>query len=303
LFAVGALVLLSRKSGHGQWGTFAQLLVVLLPAVVLYALALARSPARAPAEPDQTVLGVSALLLSPVVLLEFVRWIGASTSSALSLAAVFAVAALLAAYTARRSHVTYAAFLGGISALAAWLLVWSKILDHPSADAYRWLLVAGAAILFCVAIALALAGASGSNEVATAGAVAAVAAGVIGVVVSGLLGALTDITTGSGGSGERTSLLRPVHHVSGAQHLGWDIYLLAASLLMVCVGSRIRSRGLGYAGAAGLLAFLISAVAQLTRIDVGHARTSDVVGWPLALLLLGGAGVLAGTRGRVPGKR
>src|SRR5579859_6848767 len=255
LLAVGALVLLSRKSGHGGWGTFAQLLVVLVPAVVLYALALARSPGRAPAEPDQTVLAVSALLLSPVVLLEFLRWIGASTNSALDLAAVFAVAALLAAYTVRRSRVTYAALLGSLSALAAWLLVWSKILDHPSADTYRWLLIAGAAILFCVAAALSLAGAVGSSEVATAGGLAAIAAGIIGVVVSGLLGALTAVTTSStssSGSGERTSLLRPVHHLSGAQHLGWDIYLLVASVALVWIGSRVRSRGLGYVGGLGL---------------------------------------------------
>ena len=303
LFAIGALVLLSRKSGHGQWGTFAQLLVVLVPAVVLYALALARSRAGAPAEPDQTVLGVSALLLSPVVVLEFLRWVGASRSSALNLAAVFAIAALLAAFTARRAHVTYAAFLGSISALAAWLLVWSKILDHPSVGTYRWLLIGGGAILFCIALALYSLGASGSSEVATAGGFAAVAAGVIGVVVSSLIGALTAVTTSSGGSVEGTPLLRPLHHASGAQHLGWDIYLLIASLLFVSVGSRLRSRGLGYVGAAGLLAFLISVIAQLTRVDVGHSRTTDIVGWPLALLLVGATGILAGTRARMRGER
>jgi hypothetical protein len=298
LLAVGALVLLSRKSGHGQWGTFAQLLVVLVPAVVLYALALARSPARAPAEPDQTVLAVSAILLSPVVLLEFLRWIGASTNSALNLAAVFAVAALLAAYTVRRSQVTYAALLGGLSALAAWLLVWSKILDHPSADTYRWLLIAGAAILFCVAAALSLADANGSSEVATAGGLAAIAAGIIGVVVSGVLGALSVVTASSSRSGERTSLLRPVHHLSGAQHLGWDVYLLVASVALVWIGSRVRSRGLGYVGGLGLFAFLVSVLAQLTRVQSGHGRTSHIVGWPLVLVLVGAAGIVGGTRGR-----
>ena len=303
LLAVGALVLLSRKSAHGQWGTFAQFLVVLVPAVVLYALALARSRPRAAAQPDQAVLGVSALLLSPVVLLEFLRWVGASTGSALNLAAVFAAAALLAAYTARRSHVTYAALLAGISALAAWLLVWSKILDHPSLNTYRWLLIAGAAIIFAIAVALALVGGSGASEVATAGGLAAVAAGIIGVVVSSLLGALTAVTSSSSGSEERSSLLRPVRHLSGAQHLAWDVYLLVASLLLVWVGSRVRSRGLGYVGAAGLLAFLVSVAAQLTRIQAGHARTTDIVGWPLVLLLLGAAGVVAGTRARLLGDR
>jgi hypothetical protein len=40
LLAVGAVVLLVRKSSHHGWSDFARLLVVLVPAVVLYTLAL-----------------------------------------------------------------------------------------------------------------------------------------------------------------------------------------------------------------------------------------------------------------------
>lgn len=297
LLAAGAVVLLSRKSGHEHWGRFAQLLVVLIPALVLYALALARASRREPAAPEQTVLAVSAILLSPLVLLEFLRWAGVSTRSALTLAAVFAVAGLLAAYTVARARVTYAALLAGLSALAAWLLVWSKILDHPSADSFRWLLLAGAAILLCVAAALALGGVTGAREVATAGGIAAVSAGVLGVVVSSLLGAFRTIAVASSGSQATSRAFPLAPHLSGAQHLGWDIYLLVVSLALIWVGSRVRSRGLGYVGAAGVLAFLVSVAAQLTRLQSGHARTSDVVGWPLVLLLIGAAGVLAGSRG------
>jgi hypothetical protein len=56
---------------------------------------------------------------------------------------------------------------------------------------------------------------------------------------------------------------------------------------LLWLGSRVRVRGLGYVGGAGVLAFLISAGAQITRIEAGHARSTDVVGWPLILLLLG----------------
>jgi hypothetical protein len=293
LFAAGAIVLLSRKSGHGEWGDFALLLVVLIPAAVLYALALAGSSGRGSAEPDRTVLAVSAILLSPVVFVEFLRWVGASTGSRLNIAAVFAVAALLAAYTTRRARVTYAAFLGGLSALVAWLLVWSKILDHPSPNTFRWLLIAAAAILFLAAAALSFAGALGASEVATAGGVAAIGAGFLGVVVSGLLGVLNAV----GRSGAPEAFF-PHPHLNGAQHLGWDIYVLAVSVGLIWVGSRVRSRGLGYAGAFGLLAFFISVLAQVTRIQAGHGRTHDVVGWPLVLLLVGGAALTMGSLGR-----
>ena len=40
LFAAGAVLLLVRKSSHHELGAFAQLLVVLIPAVTLYLLAL-----------------------------------------------------------------------------------------------------------------------------------------------------------------------------------------------------------------------------------------------------------------------
>jgi hypothetical protein len=313
LLAAGAIVVLSRKAQNDQWGTFAQLLVVLIPALILYLVALARPRARAPAEPDQTVLAVTAILLSPVVFVEFERWSGISTSSSLSLAGVFALAALLAAYTARRARVTYAALLAGLAALIAWLFLWDKILDHPSADTFRWLLIAAAAILFCAAGALSLGGALGSSEVATAGGLAAVSAGVIGVVVSSVLGAIAGVSSvissrssgisRAGGPSPRVEseevaspLHNVAHHLSGAQHLGWDVYLLVVALALVWVGSRMRVRGLGYVGVFGAFAFLISIAAQLTRLQAGHARTSDIVGWPLVLVLVGAAGVLIGSR-------
>jgi hypothetical protein len=298
LLAVGAVVLLSRKSGHHGWGAFAQLLVVLIPALILYALALADSTGRRPAEPHQTVLAVSAILLSPVVLFEFLRWIDVSTNSALSVAAVFAAAALLAAYTARRARVTYAALLAGLSALVAWLLVWSKILDHPSADTYRWLLIAGAAILFCVAAGLSLSRALGASDVATAGGLAAISAGLIGIVVSGFLGAFRTVTAGSSSSAAGEVKPSPITapHLTGTQHLGWDVYLLVVSLALIWIGSRLRVRGLGYVGGLGVLAFLISVAAQITRLQSGHGRSTDIVGWPLALVLIGAAGVIAGSR-------
>jgi hypothetical protein len=96
LFAVGAVLMLTRESGHHGWGDFAQLLVVLIPAVFLYLLALGvledtPSTSDEKAQPWQSVLMVIAILLVPVVLREFLAWVGANTGHVLYGAGVFAV--------------------------------------------------------------------------------------------------------------------------------------------------------------------------------------------------------------------
>jgi hypothetical protein len=50
-------------------------------------------------------------------------------------------------------------------------------------------------------------------------------------------------------------------------------------------------RGLAYVGGIGLLAFIVSVGAQITRLESGRSGTADIVGWPLALLVLGVVGV------------
>ncbi|HEY5342542.1 MAG TPA: hypothetical protein VIJ66_02665 [Solirubrobacteraceae bacterium] len=366
LFAVGAVLVLVRKSGHHEWGGFARVLVVLVPAVVLYALALGGSngpPGEgradgAGARPWESVLMVAALLLVPVTLLEFLRWVGASTQHSLYEAAVFALTALLAGYGARRARVSYAVLLAGLALLVAWQDVWQEILGHPSTGTSRWLLVAAAVLLLAGAGALARAKAIGARELATAGGIAAVAAGVLGVIVGAFVGVFRSITTlgGAGGvisssshrisSGARiysrrlgvprrsvsqvTSVprgshphpfsgsgasrvspglanrlqharpARPAHplsslvgaHTSGLQHFGWDLYLLVVSLALVWVGARVRSRGLGYVGGVGLLAFLVSTGVQITRLETGREPTASIVGWPLALLVIGIVGLV-----------
>jgi hypothetical protein len=324
LFAAGAVVLLVRKTGHDEWSPFARFLVALVPAVVLYALALdAQEPPQSDgARPWQSVLMVVAILFVPVALFEFLGWVGASRQHALYDAGVFAATSLLAGYAARRAHASYAALLAGLSSLLVWLFVWEKILDHPSANTDRWLTVAAGALLLVVAGGLARAKAVGASEVATAGGAAAVAAGVLGVIVGAVVGLARSITkvisgasgsfrsSGSGisvvGSSARVQRILSSHlysshisptpfaiHTNGLQHFGWDLYLLVVSLALIWIGSRARVRGLGYVGAFGLLAFLISVGAQITRVESGHATTGAAIGWPLVLLIVGAAGLAA----------
>jgi hypothetical protein len=294
LFAVGAVVLLARKSG--EWGAFPRLLTVSVPAVILYGLAVSRTelPRNQSPRPWQSVLVVTAILLIPVALFELLEWVGA-TANVLYAAGVFMLTGLLASYAARRARASYSALLAGLSLLVAWLLVWEKILGHPSANTFRWLLVAAAALLLAAAIVLARARAIGAGDVATAGGLAAVAAGVLGVVVGSFVAATRSITSLIGPESARSprapSNLLAIH-TNGLQHFGWDLYLLIVSLALVWIGSRVRVRGLAYVGGFGLLAFLVSVSAQVTRLEAGRGPSGDL-GWPLALLIIGVVGLAA----------
>jgi hypothetical protein len=332
-FASGAVLLLTRKSSHHGWGSFALLLVALVPTVVLYVLALGAlepSQSKRP-EPWQSVLMVAAILLVPLTLLEFLHWVGANTQHILYSAGIFAITALLAGYASSRARVSIAALLASLSLLLTWLLVWEKILGHPSANTYRWLLLAAGVSLLLLAGRLAQKQAIGAGEVATAGGIAAVAAGVLGVIIGTFVGTFRGIsnlveTQSSSSSsvsaphssrllhpGERllrhTHLTSPPHsplnaftHTSGLQHPGWDVYLLVVSLLLLWIGSRARVRGLGYVGGVGLLAFLVSVGAQITRLESGRIPTTSILGWPVALLIIGVVGLVLSMSRKEPSR-
>lgn len=302
LLAAGAVVVVLRKSGDQAWTDFDRMLVLLVPTVVLYLLGVgvfekptpvATRARDDPAKPWQSVLVVASILLLPVTLLLLVSWAGIGTEHPLVDAGVFAATAVLAANAAWRSHVRFAALLASLAALIAWLFLFSKLLGHPSADTYRWLLVVAAASLALVARASWRTRPSEAGELVTISGLAAVLAGVFGVVAGAVAAAARSI------SSSFLSAMHPHEHVSsthasvsGLQHLGWDVYLLVVSLALVWLGSRIRVRGTGYVGALGLIAFIVSVSAQVTRLAAGKTPTHDVVGWPLALLILGTLGLL-----------
>jgi hypothetical protein len=287
MLAVGAVVVVLRKSGDEAWTDFDRMLVLLVPTVVLYLLGVGvfGRPTRGAAEAgedlarhSQSVLVVVSILLLPVTLLLFVSWAGIGTEHPLVDAGVFAATAVLAANAAWRSHVRFAALLASLSALIAWLFLFSKLLGHPSADAYRWLLVVAAACLALIARVLWRTKSSEAGELVTIAGLAAVLAGTVAA-------AARSISSRFLSAGD--------HHIpiSGLQHFGWDLYLLVVSLTLVWLGSRIRVRGTGYVGAFGLLAFVGSVSAQVTRLQAGKTPTHDVVGWPLGLLILGTLGL------------
>jgi hypothetical protein len=294
LLALGAVLLLTRESSSD----FARTLVVGVPAIALYMMSVLAPP---PGEengrrPWRTLLAITSILLAPVAMLELLHWLGADTGADLWLAAVFALTALLAVHAVRRTNAPYLALLAALSALVTWLSLWDKLVN-PSPGTARWLLIAAAGLLFIAAAVLTRRGAPGAREVATAGGLAAVLPGVIGVFVGFIAGITSGlVSTGSGRSGSDFPLFSGTGghiHVSGLETFGWDLYLLIASTLLVWVASRVRSRGLGYAGGLGIVTFLVSVGTQVTRLEAGHAPQTGIGGWPIVLIVIGSVALLA----------
>jgi hypothetical protein len=284
LFAGGAIALEIRKTT--SWGVGGRMLVVLVPAVVLYALALdalgERKPGpRGDAEPWQTVLAVIAVVLNSIWLTLFFRWVGVRGSPVT--VAGFVLTAASAGYVAWRANVRFAALLAALDLVVAWLALWNKILGHPSANTNRWLLIIVGVALAGGAVGLARRGRREASELATAAGVAGVVASSIGAYLGFFALTLNRVLQDVG--------LRPLFGGFGArQHFIWDLVLLLIAVGLITYGSRARVRGPGYIGTAGLLIFVFSVAYQFS----GRRSPSSVAGWPLALLLIGAAALVLG---------
>jgi hypothetical protein len=284
LLASGAVALEIRKTA--SWGVGGRMLVVLVPAVVLYALALGvlgerKHGPRGDAEPWQTVLAVIAVVLNSIWLVLFFRWVGVRGSPAT--VAGLGLTAASAGYAAWRANVRYAALLAALDVVVAWLALWNKILGHPSANTNRWLLMIVGVLVVAGAVVLARRGRREASELVTAAGVAGVVASSIGAYLGVFAVTLNRVLIDVG--------LRPLFGgLVVRQHFIWDLVLLLISVGLITYGARARVRGPGYIGTAGLLIFVFSVGFQFTA----SRPPSSLVGWPLTLLLVGAAALVLG---------
>lgn len=283
LFAAGAIALFIRKSSTGDWGDFALLLTVLVPFALLYGLGVAGPAGTAVDEPWRGVYIVLGVLLAPLALLQFLEWIGGNTDDSLNGAWIFALVGALAAVASLRRDALYAALLAALAFLVAWLLLWDKLLDDPEVDTFRWLLVILALIYTAGAMALRSSGSRQASELVTGAALAAVAAGGI-AAVQAAVSLAGSLGLGELGSGADTNVF-------------WDVFLLVVSAGAIVYGVRAGARGPTYAGGLGLFAFIVVVGVELSKLTDGESPGGDLVGWPLLLLVLGGAAIVAGRSG------
>jgi hypothetical protein len=285
LLASGAVAL--EISKISSWGVGGRMLVVLVPAVVLYALALdvlgeRKHGPRGDADPWQSVLAVIAVILNSIWLVLFFRWVGVRGSPAT--VAGFVVTAASAGYAAWRANVRYAALIAALDLVVAWLALWNKILGQPSANTNRWLLVVVGVVLVAGAIGLARRSRREASELVTAAGVAGVVAASLGAYLGFFALTLNRVLRDVG--------LRPLFGggFGARQHFIWDLLLLLIAVGLIAYGSRARVRGPGYVGTAGLLIFVFSVGLHFS----GRRSPGSVPGWPLALLLIGTAALVLG---------
>jgi hypothetical protein len=284
LLTAGATTLFIRKGLQHAWGEVALLLVVLVPMLLLYRLALrGGGKATTGATASRAVMMIAAILLSPLTIAQFLGVLGAG-GTPLEIALVFGLTSLFGALGARQARVPYAALLASLAALVTWLIVWGQILDHPKASAFRGVLLLGGGVLMLAALGLARRGAIGAREVGTVSGLALVLAGAIGIFVNAS-GAVSDPVT--------AVLIGWRHNMKGGQGVGWDLFLLVASAALIWTGARVRLRGMGYVGGFGIVMFVLNVGFQFDRIYTDKAPTASLAGWPLALLILGALGLIA----------
>src|SRR4051812_2594062 len=282
MFGAGALVLLIRKDA--DWSDWAKVFGFLIPALILFAVAFvgrARGEAYTGWQVGFLVFG-TLLLLGAFI--QLVSAIDDDPDPALNILWTFAAAAAVAVFTSLAMRAPFQMLLGALLAGVAWIALWVKILTDPSVDTLRWLLIVLAVIYLVAAVALARVRRPHASDLITAAGIAAVIAAALSF--AGAAGTFSDTVGSSLGD-------------VGKPSQGWNVFLLVVSLALIAYESRAPTRGPGYVGAIGLIAFI-----ALTGVDLVNRINGDesggVVGWPL-ILLIGGAAAIAGSFFLKPG--
>jgi hypothetical protein len=270
LFAAGAAALAFRKTS--DWSDWAIFFVFFVATAVLYGLAGSAARALPVLQSWESAYYVFAIILLPITLGLLVTAIDDSADGRLNAFWIFAVSAAVAALTALRRGAWWQMLIAGIYAIVSWIALWSKILDNPSADTIRWLLIAFAALLLVAAAALARDDRRPhAADLITAAGIAAVLAGAIGLAglsggASGISGLVSDSTP------------KPTQ--------AWNVYLLIVSLALIAYGARSVTRGPGYVGGIGFTVFILLVGTNVVARLKGD-EADAIVGWPLILLLVG----------------
>ena len=297
LLGVGALVLAYRRSAFADpWGDFVLLLVALLPALFLYGGGLLAALNTTERRAWHGVFLVLGLLFALFSFFQFIELVDGNTGASLNVAWIFGAVAALGVVAALLAGVRFAMLAAGIAFIVAWFALWDAILgDDFSSDAgtLRGFSMLAAGVLAAAAVGLHWVrrgrhfrppyddehGDVPAELLTAAGVAFLIGAGVLsatGAIVQGFLFALGPLAPPDAGGFAEPSLF-------------WDIVLLAGSLLLVLIGASLRLRGPVYVGAVGLAIFVV-----LVGLDLDDSSPSgSVLGWPLVLLLLAAAALVA----------
>jgi hypothetical protein len=278
--AVG--VLMAEVRFDGTWGRGAQFVVVLLACVLVLGMGL-----LAPLEDErprayQTVLLVAGLTLLAVTIGRLAQVLGedqplAASGTVTWMTLLFAGIAAFGAWHRRSAISALLEFAAGGAALLAFV---DWVFQPSGPDTFRWLLLALLLGYATVHVRL--------REPWPRHAVQAVnAAGLSGIALAATF-ATFERPHFESGPGEGGGLVGAFLSRPGA---GWGFVLLAVGFALVAYAGVDREPGPGYLGFVVLALFVVLAGLP------GEHRAS-LIGWPILLLLLGGAGVAPGLRPR-----
>jgi hypothetical protein len=303
LLGIGMLLVFFRRGspffGGEPWGEGALFLVLLAPCVVLYGSGFIAARATGATRPWNSVYLIFGTLLVPLVLFQFVDWIGGNSDAPLNVAWIFLLTAVAGKVASLFARVRFGLLITGLATIVAWLALWDELLDDgvfADIGTLRGLLVLIAAILVIGGFALWRMDRAGtvvfgmerdpdatrSGELVTAAGVAAVAAGAISVGAFPTI--FTPLVPVEGAEATASAFGSPVD-----TSLLWDLELLVASLLLIGAGSWLGMRGPAYVGAIGILLFVL-----IVGFDLDDdSPAGKLLGWPLILLLVGAAAFVA----------
>jgi hypothetical protein len=299
IVAAGVFTLLIRKGE--DWADFPVLLVLAIPCALLYGLGIG-ALRLGPADDERGRDGVdgvwlpawraTALVLGIIfvalTLSQLVDTIGGDSDKSGWVFLIFLVTAAAAAYAAVEHGLRYGALLAGLALIISWIALWDALVE-PSATAIRWLfLMVGAALAFA-ALRLHAQDRREAPELVTAAGIAGLAAGVTALFALG--GALL--------GGALASAFGTEPDLSGGSQQGdeWNVFLLVLAIALIWYGARAPWRGPAYVGAIALFVFIFAVGTDIASVFDGDDPGTGVFGWPLLLLVLGGAALAAGLLG------
>jgi hypothetical protein len=278
------VILAIRKAGvlpqSDTWSEFGVFLVLLVPFVVLYGLGVAGRVAGRDAEPWQSVFLVFSVILAPFMLFQLLDLIGGDANSSWNSVWIFGLMGAFGAFAALGAGATQAGGFGALGLIVAWLAFWDEVLDNPSGNTVRWLLVAIAVIYVTAAVVLDRLQVRQGASLITAAGLATFMAGTLGEF--SVLGVL-------GSAPLPGPTLRTIEAANSA--VGWDVFLLVTSVALIGFSARTGRRGPGLVGAGSLIAFIVVVGGELVE-QLGGGGSAQADGWPLILVLVGGVALL-----------
>jgi hypothetical protein len=292
LFGIGVLMLLLRKETFADdFGKGIVLIILLIPAVLLYGGSVRTLDATGGLRPWQAVWSVFGLIFVTLALIQLVNVIDESPDASLNLAWIFAVVAALGFYAGAIKGIRFQLLLGGLALIVAWSQLWNKILSDGIGahfGIYRGLLGILAIGLLAGALYVwrsnpggdqqAVMGTETGNPGLRMASELLTAAGISAVIACSL-----GVTSAVNLSPFAPTDVQPIDTSPF-----WDVLLLLISLGLVGLGSLIGVRGPVYVGAIGLFLFL--AIAGLD-LDSDTPDPTSLGFWPILLLVLGAVGI------------